>query len=62
MARPQAADGETASKMEDSANIINKQSPAAENGRSTSMGLGEILTTHQRRNWHCYETDRLSLA
>ena len=38
------------------ANILNKQSRAAEKGGSPALELGEVLTTPHRRNWLCYET------
>jgi hypothetical protein len=37
-------------------NILNTQSQAAENVWSSSLGSGEVLTTHHRKNFPCYET------
>jgi len=37
------------------ANILNKQSRAADKGWSSSMGLGEVLTTPHLKNVYCYE-------
>jgi hypothetical protein len=44
MARPQFADGGTASNLEVAANILNKQSRTAEKGGPAARGLGEVLT------------------
>jgi hypothetical protein len=38
------------------ANMLNKQSRTADNGWSSSFGLGEVLTTPHHRNLPCYET------
>ena len=40
MARPQVADGGTASDMEVAANKLNKQSRIADEGWSSSLGVG----------------------
>jgi len=37
-------------------NILNKQSHTVEKGWSSSLGLGEVLTTPHCKNWHGYET------
>ena len=33
-------------------NILNKQSRTADNERSSSLGLGEVLTTPHRKTYH----------
>jgi len=38
------------------ANVMNKQSRAADKGSSSRMGLGEVLTTPHRKNIYYYET------
>jgi hypothetical protein len=38
------------------ANILNKQSRTSDKGCSSSLGLGEVLTTPHLKNWMCYET------
>ena len=38
------------------ANIFNKQSRTADKGRSSSLGLDDVLTTPHRKNVPCYET------
>ena len=40
MTHPQVADGETASNMRVSENILNKQSQTADKGLSSSFGVG----------------------
>ena len=52
MARPQVANGGTASNMEGSCECRGQQ----KRGDSPAWGLGELLTA-QRKNWPCYETD-----
>jgi hypothetical protein len=37
-------------------NVLNKQSWTADKGWSTSLGLGDVLTTSQLKNWPCCET------
>jgi hypothetical protein len=37
------------------ANIMNKQSRSADKGWSSSLGLGEVLTSPRRKNISCYE-------
>jgi hypothetical protein len=49
MARPQVADGGYA-------NILNKQSRAADKGGPPAWGLGVGLTTPHRKKQACYET------
>ena len=39
------------------ANIMNKQVRTADNGWSSSLELGEVLTNPHRKNWSCYGTD-----
>ena len=38
------------------ANILNKLSRTADKGWSSSLGLGEVLTSPRRKNWLSYET------
>jgi hypothetical protein len=47
MARPQVADGGTASNMEGSC-ILHEQSQTADKGGPPAWGLGEVLTTPPR--------------
>jgi hypothetical protein len=54
MARPRVADGGTASKYGGVA--ANMQSRTADKGWSSSLGLGEVLTTPHRKKLPCYET------
>jgi hypothetical protein len=50
MARPQVADGGTASNMEVAVNKLNKQPRTADEGWSSSLGgLDEVLTTPLRK-------------
>jgi hypothetical protein len=37
------------------ANILNKQSRAADKGWSSSLGLSKVLTVHHCENVSCYE-------
>ena len=55
MARPHVADGGTTSNMGIAANILNEESPTADKGFSSSLGLGEMLKTPHRKNVFCYE-------
>jgi hypothetical protein len=58
MARPQVADGgNTLQVWRVAANILNKQSRAADKGWSSSLGLGVGLTTPHRKKQACYETE-----
>ena len=51
MARTLVADGRTAYKIEGlAANIWNKQSQTADNGWSSSLGVGQDETTTNRKN------------
>jgi hypothetical protein len=38
------------------ANVLNRKSRAADKGWSSSLGLGEVLTTPHSKNVSCYET------
>ena len=38
------------------ANILNKESHAADNGGPPAWGLGEVLTTSNCNNASCYKT------
>ena len=58
MVRPRVADGGTAPNMEGSYEyiyIFNKQSRTADKGGPPAWGLGEVLTTHHRKNVSCCE-------
>jgi len=56
MARPQTADGGTASPIwRVAANILNKQLRTADTGWSSSLGLGNVLTNPHRKNVSSYE-------
>jgi hypothetical protein len=56
MARPQVADGGTASDMEGSCEYIEKSSGwQPTRGGPSAWGLGEVLTTPHRKNVFCYE-------
>ena len=39
------------------ANILNKQSRTADKGWSSSLEIGEVLTTPYHKNCSCYKTD-----
>jgi len=44
------------------ANILNKQSQAADMGWSSCLGVSEMLTTPDPRNWPRYKTDALAFG
>ena len=52
MVRPQAADGGTAFNMEGSFEYVDKQSPTADKGWYSSLGLGQGA----KKNRHTHET------
>ena len=55
MARPQVADGGTASNMEGSCEYIEKNSRGQPTmGGPLALGLDEVLTTPHRKNVSCY--------
>ena len=57
MARPQVADGGTASNMEGGREYIKKNSrEQPTRSGPPAWGLAEVLTTPQRRNLSCYES------
>jgi hypothetical protein len=41
-------------------NILHRQSQRADKWQSSNLGLGKVLTTHQK-NWPFYETDICAL-
>jgi hypothetical protein len=55
LARPQVADGGTATNMRMAAKVMNEQSQTA-NKRWSSSGVGQLFTTPHNKNWLCYET------
>jgi hypothetical protein len=57
MARPQVADGGTASNMEGSCKYIELAvADSRQRGDPPASGLGELLKTPQLKNYLCYET------
>jgi hypothetical protein len=51
MPRPQVADGKDGRQIcRVAANIKNKKYQTADKGWSSSLGLGEVLTTHYHKN------------
>jgi hypothetical protein len=56
VARPQVADGGDSLQIWTvAANILNKQSPIADRGWFSSLGVGRGLTTSQHKKSACYE-------
>jgi hypothetical protein len=57
MARHQVADGGTASKMEGGCEYIEfAVADSLQGVVLPAWGLGDVLTTPQRKNWRSYET------
>ena len=56
MARPQVAMEEWPPIWRVAANILNKQPRIADKGGPPAWGLGEVLTTADRKNVSCCET------
>ena len=52
MARPHVENGGTSSDMEVTENKLNKQSRTADRGRSSKLGVGEVLTTPTRKKYN----------
>jgi hypothetical protein len=62
-AHPQVADGGAASRYGGwLQNISRKQSQTAEKGWSSSLGVGEVLTTHHRKNLTILRNGYMSLG
>jgi hypothetical protein len=60
MARPRFADGGTAFSMEGSCEYIEYRSRRQPTwGDPSASGLGEVLETPRRNNWHSYERGTL---